>query len=652
MAIPPAWLCALLIQGPSGAPGTSEAGASAVEVPPAPAPEDPAPPVRRVGPFDVVGEVTAGWRTVGVNGNRAQFEEDQEIATGPLLRDLHLGAERAEGAGFLERMLLDARGLGDPFSSARAELEGSGLKASGRWTRSEFVANADSELHPFDFTREAATLRLEPQARGPAHLHGGLELSWHRRDGFVLGTRSVDFGFVSGVATRREDRSLGARGDLGLELAGWDLHLDAGIEGREGEERRKFRQPSPSSPSSVQTEDFRADLDGHVAGGSARASRSLLEGRLRLDLGVSAARGRHDGDLDSFETGILFDPSSPFTRLTQGDADLDSRALVLEAGARYELDEETELFGRISRTREDEHADLSRHIVLDESGSISVLDIDDRTRHEGRLDLFEVGLARSLSAWADLSVTVQAGREEVSVLETSQGSLLRRFDGDLEPVGAQAALELAPARDWQVTVSGGHDVWDTENTSPGTQFDFERERQSFGSLRVRWRASSALSLFATGRVQHRESDAFASESLWSLVSLGASGVPAEGWTAQGSLALRDFDAESETTMVFLHPGPVQVPTTVTFRGTQAVLSGSSSWAATARFEPRLGFSAAAGRGDGAFRFGALLLDLPYRIAPATWVGSELQLTDFDGRDTFNDSDYRAAVALLYLRTSL
>jgi len=604
---------------------------------------------RTLGAFAISGEIVFGWRAVEVGGSKAQFDEDVNLDTGPVLRELRLEGERASGAGALESWLVSALGIGDPRTSYRAELESSALAASGRYDRSRFEANAEDGLHGFDFEREAGALRFEPAYADSSGVRGGVELTWLHRDALGLGTRGVDFGFVSNVATRKDEESFGLGGDLSFRAVGWNVALDASGRRLGQSDRRDFSEPSPSDPGSTQTEDFDADLDGHALATGVRATRRF--GHTEVDLGAELALARLDGDLHSFETGILLDPALPFERDTTGESDMDGTALEVDAGFRHEASEELAWLGRVSRSRHEDDDVLFREIVLDEfSGPPTVTQFRDRGEHETTLELLEGGAELALSPSADLTLLASAGREDVHVFETMNAFPVFAFDGTFNRWGGEATLELEPSRQLRWTLSAGHEVAPESNTLVGTSFDFLLDRGTFGSVRAQWKPVRAVTLTGLVRHQHSESEAFGAEGDVTRLVFGASVASASGWIADGSLALRRFDLAADTTVVILSGPPTQVPATARFEGTQASLSGSLARAVTSAFHPRLAWSAALGSGDGDYRYAFALADFPYRIGRASGVGVEVQLTRFDAHDGSGPSDFDAAVGLVYLRT--
>jgi hypothetical protein len=625
-------------------------------------PQEPAKPARderlEVGPdptWDLErwkwsGEIALGWRSVGIDGSRAQAREDLNLETGPLLRDLLVRGEGGAG-GEPRSLLLEARGIGDPQSSLRAELEAHGARATARVDRTEFEGATDSDLHALEVRHDTGSLRFEPAHTGEADSRTGFELTYARREAFVFGTRSVDFGFVSDVPTRVDDRVLGARGTLAVDLDGWDLELTGGLEHLASDDRRNFSGASPSDPLSLQTEDYRADRAGFALLGGVRLARDFDAKAWRVDGGVDFERSELDGDLHSLETGILFSPLFPFVRVTDGDANAKAARVSADAGVRCELSPELALSARVSHDDERDRGDLARTITLDElSGPPSTSIVQDRTRFESRLDLVELGAELALAPWADLDLTLEGGREQLHVLETSFGTPLRAFDGPRERIGGEAALELDPNRELHLTLSTGVQVAPTASSKEGSTFDFRDDRGRFASVRARWRFDPRWSLLASARRQESDREAFGSQNDSTTLSLGASGAPREGWTLSASCAVRNFDLETDITELVLTPGPVLVPGKAEFRGTQTILAGSLSAVVTPSFEPRIDWSALAGTGDGEFRYGSLGLDLPVQLAKALWIGAELDLRSFDGRETIDVSDYDATVVFLYLRT--
>lgn len=601
----------------------------------------------RLGDFLVQGEALFGWRGVGVSGDRAQFDEDLGIDSGPLIRDLKLEGRRTAGEGWLAGWSLDASGLGDPASLVTAEIEGTDAQVLGRYQRTSFTGTSDSDIHSFDVQRERALLRVESAGADPDGVRGGIEAFWEHSDSFSAMTRSVDFGFVSPVPTEVDSRALGLRGDLGLLAGGWDLALDAGAAWMDSSDRRSFAQPSPSDPTTIQTEDFQGDVQELAWDGGLRATRALSS-RLELDLGVQGEQGDGDGELSIFESGVLFGPGLNFTRDTQGDADFSSGELSLDAGLRYEMNEDLECFTRAWVVDEEADAHLDKHIVLDESGVISVLDVSDVSRYESRLLLLEAGVETALSPTSDLTVAGRAGRESIDLLETVQGVVSRQFDGDLDRYGADATLSFVPTPTLTWSVSGGYGVDPAHNSFEGTGFAYDDDIGARAQARVRWRPQDGPIWTAT--LSHREYDsrALQSESVVDALGLSAAGKLAKSWNGQAGLSLQQVSLQAETTQLI---GIVQVPLTVQHDVLQVLANLGVGWQASASLEPACSLSVSLSTGDIEYATTAARLDLPLRVSSDTYLGLELETWIVDAQSGIDLSDYEAIAATFYIRTA-
>src|SRR6185503_20865700 len=153
-------------------------------------------PHPHLGSYELSGEAAIGWRTLDVDGNDAQFDEDQNLERGLFLRDLSMTGKGLEGGSGPESFSLRAFGLGTPSSNLRAETAYGGVDMVARYARTSFTGTTDSDIHAFDFERESGSLGFERDAESGTVRRAGVEFSWLRRDGFTQGTRSVDNGFV------------------------------------------------------------------------------------------------------------------------------------------------------------------------------------------------------------------------------------------------------------------------------------------------------------------------------------------------------------------------------------------------------------------------------------------------------------------------
>jgi hypothetical protein len=610
--------------------------------------QDEPPPGNRLGSYWVSGGATFGWRTVGVDGSRDQFAEDFGLETGAVIRDFSLEGLRAEGGAWPSRWGVDARGAGDPATAISGKLEGNGARILGNYQRSHFEGTSESDIHDFDIERERASLRIEHPARAGDSLHGGLQVFWQHTDSLTMLTRSVDFGFVSPVPTRVDERTLGVAGDLGFRAGTWDILVDGGISSEESRDRRSFALPSPSDPDTIQTEDFAGDLDGVGLEGGVRAARSLTS-RLDLDLGARGGTSEHDGDLSVFQSGVLFEPGDDFTRDTQGDADLHSDGYSLDAGLEYEISSGLACFTRAWNVQENERAHLDQHIVLVEMGVSSEIDLADRSRHESTLYMLEGGVEAELSPDADLTVTARAGREDVDLLETVEEVVVRDFEGELDRYGADAAFTLRPREGLTWSVSGGWGIDPTQNSLGGTGLAYDDDVAFHAETSLLCRTSAGSSW--TAKLSHRqyESQALDTTSVVDALGLSATRSPGKDWRVNGSLTLRHLDLEAETTQIINF---VLVPLTLRHDVLQVLTSGSIAWSATSRFEPSLSLSLAYSSGDADFQTLATRIDLPYRITGKSELGLDLQGWTVDASNSLDLEDYDAISAFVYLRTSL
>ncbi len=603
--------------------------------------------------FDLSGEATFGWRFLGVRGSRSQFDEDQNLDQGAILRQLRIEGRNAQPAGGIRSFLLDAYGVGDPQSSYRGEIAGSALKALARFDRTRFSGAAEDDLHPFDFKRERGSLRVESAGSGAGDLRGSLGFSYGRRDGFSLGTRSVGFGFIDGIPVRQRDENRGVDGDLGFGALGWDFKIDGGLGRLETRDRRDAAGPAPNDPNTTDTERFRAR-------GEATSSRIGMRARHSFDGGKTAADGgleyddlKGDGHMHSFETGVLSGPGDDFQRTTTSDANTVDRSLRMDAGLRRQVSPGLAWRARIERVEEVEGGDVVRDSLLEEPpGSTPSELIESQSLNFDRtLDMAEVGVETGLTDSTDLDATVEVGRAREKVLDTFGGVTQHRFDDTVNEIGGRATLSVEASREVEVALSAGYEIAPTPNQVSQAFLTLEDERGLFASARVRWKARPGVSLSATLKHRERDIPAFGSHYESNSLSLAGSFVPSASWSADASLSLRQYDLAADTTFILLVNGtPQQLDERVFFRGMQTVLAGSVSWQVSPSFRPRFGASGVVVNGDANLLYGALLLDLPWKPGKDLTLGTEIDLHRFDSQESSATRDYDSAAVLLYVRT--
>jgi hypothetical protein len=404
---------------------------------------DPA-PLHEWGDFDASAEFELGWRAVSLGGNRSEFDEAFGFASGAFLRSATLELARARGTGAIDGFDLELAGLGEPRRSARLDVDGAEFEARGRYTRTEFSGGTDTDVHAIETRRERASVEFAP-GHGRSHdVATSLQLTWTERESFSNLSRSVDFGSVSPVPTARRDRELGVETRTTADVAGWALELSARARRAESRDQRAFALPSPSAPAVTQTEDFDGALDCDALGGGVRISRSI--GACDLTGAVDYDEFAGDGAMTSYESGVLIDPTDPFRRRTDGELDVGGRRFAAELDARWHASEGTTLFVRGLEERETNRDTLDRHVVLNENGSVSVLDLTDVGRVHFETEIVEFGTESDLSNAATFWLTGRTGRTHAEHYETVQGTVSRDFDGDLQRWGGEAQLELEPLR--------------------------------------------------------------------------------------------------------------------------------------------------------------------------------------------------------------
>jgi hypothetical protein len=519
----------------------------------------------------------------------------------------------------------------------------------GRYDRREYSGTTSLDITAFDLTHEHGSLRVEKDSAQQG-VDGGVYLDYLRRDGLSLGSRHVDFGFVENVPVRREERRVGAGGDLSFDSGGFEIQLAGGAERLAGRDRRNFSEPSPSDPDSIQTEDFEAEDEGLSGHGNLSVSRELNEG-LRADLELSYAQVNLDGDLNSFETGILFDPSLPFERTTVGDFDVEERELELELGLTRKVSASLSLELRYAHQDERGRGDLTRTVTLDEfSGPPTTSTFDDKTELDSVLDLIQGGLYATLTSWLDASIHVEGGLEDLAIEETADEVTIRSFDDTVDSYGAHAELGFEPSASWRVDLAVGYSLQPTENSQTGTTFDVQDGGELFASLKGQWLSARGASFRAEARTIERDSEAFDSESRTHSFALGGGLASEEGWSVDASAALRVHNLRAETVNVLLNGGfPVFFDDVVRFNAAQQVYTASLAREVTPDFRPRLAGSASFGTGDSRFGYGSGSLALPVSLGEHVEIGVELTYVRFDGEDFEDANDYTAWIGVLYLR---
>ncbi|MCC6408937.1 MAG: hypothetical protein IT453_17385, partial [Planctomycetes bacterium] len=604
-------------------------------------------PKHAVGPFDVTLELELGWRAVAVGGSRAEFDEDFDIASGAFLRELEATGERAREQGSLGRFAASISGLGDPSQRASLELGFDALRARSRYTRTDFVGTTENDVHAVETVREQASLELLPERGDSRGTSTSVGLTWTHRDSFSSLSRSVDFGFVAPVPTHRDDRELGLTARTRIELDAGSVELTGRARHSEATDSRDFALPSPSAPSVTQTEDFDAALETDALGGGVHARRRF--GKLELDAAFDYDEVDGGGDEHSIESGVLIDPSSPFRRDTNGRLDLRGRRSEAALGARWRVNAASTWFARAVDHREASRDVLDRHVVLDESGSVSTLDLTDVGRVSLATELFELGVERTLGAHATLCVTGRTGRTRAAHFETVQGSTSRDFAETLPRWGGEVELDLEPATRTTLAFELGTGVEPTHNTYEGTSFAYGEDRASWGSVRWRWQSPRHVVWQVTGTSRVGTSEAFDSRSHVDAVSVSCSGSPSRNLHTNVSAGWRHVDLSANTVVLF---GFQQFRAVVDYASDQWDLSGGLTWEATPRWRPTFAWSTSIATSDGGCAFSTLGVELPYELARHTTLALELDLRALEADVGQGLADYRASVVALTLRTAL
>jgi hypothetical protein len=596
------------------------------------------------------GDVTLGWRFVDVDGNRDQYDEDLNLDSGFVLRELRLEGRRKRGASEFDSYLLRVYGVGDPQTSALAQVTGSALQATGTYTRTTFEGKAEDDLHPFDFERERASLRVESTRDVPNDAHAGVEVSASRRNGIGVGTRATRVGYIGGGNVQQDDETLGARADVGFDAFGLSFEIEGGVQGLQSRDHREFSAPSPVDPTFTQTDSFRAEVDSTAVDLGARARHKFDGGKLAADLGFEYSEITGNGVMHDDETA-LFAPGDPFRLTTDAQSDLLDRWFEADAGLRRQVSPDLAWRLRFEHVDEESGGSVVTDTLLEEppGSPPSALTQQQSLFFESEVQLVELGLETAISSSADLDLAVEGGIDHETVRDVTDGVTTSLFDDDLEQFGARASLAMEASLKTSFTLEAGYELAPTHDPVGQTLFSLEDERGAFAAARVRWRPGPGIAW--TGSLKHREREVEAFGSRYASNSLSVSGsfAPSARWSADAAYSMRLYDLEADTFVVLLDGGPVQTPATVSFQGVQNVLSGSVSYEIARVLRPRLGASAVATTGDAEVRYGSLLLDLPWKLESDLTLGAEVDLHHFDSRGDSPGDDYDSSALLLYVK---
>jgi len=616
--------------------------------------EDPPAEVRSAqatSSLDLSGEIVLGWRFLDVDGSQGQYDEDLNLQEGPLVREFMLKGTAPDSSG-LRSFLLHAQGIGDPQTSALAELTGSSGRARFRYDRSRFEGNGVDDFHPFDLERERASARIETPG-GPGDLHAAVEIWTGRRDGLSVGTRSANFGYVTGGVVRREDELAGARGELGFVLAGWQLSIAGSAEQLDSVDRRNYVGPSPVDPTFTQSERFRADVESTSVNGSARGRRTF-DGKVSAEFDLEFEDVVGSGTMHSLENA-LSTSGDPFERITEGDSDLSETRWSAKAGVRREVSPDLAWRGGLQRIEERSGGDLVTDTLLeDPPGSPpSQLVQHHSLEFESELYLVEAGLEASLSPGADIDVSLEGGLDHEIIRDESDGLVVNQFDDNLLQLGAVASLSIETSDEVTVALTGGYGLAPTHDPDGQSMMSLEDERGLFTTARVRWRPERGISF--TGTVGHRQRDVESLGSHYETTSLSIAGClqTSTDWSVDATYSLRSYGLVADTLVPILgSSGPPQlVPAEARFEGLQHVLAACATWWMTSQLHPRLCVSGATTTGDAEVDYGTVFLDLPWDAAEHLTLGVETDLHRFDAGSGTPASDYDSAAFVVYLRTA-
>lgn len=597
--------------------------------------------------FRTSGFAEVGWRFLEVRGDGAQFDEDLNLEKGPFLRGFELAGERSQSAGTLSSFALGASGWGEPDTSLFARAGFDAFDAAARFDRRKFEGHTESDLHPFDVTRERGSLTFSNAASDA--IHASLALDWLARDGFQIGTRAVDLFFVENVLVRQDERRLGARGNLGFEADGAHVELSGGLSRLRASDHRNFEEPNPFDPTFTQTEDFDASTEGIANDVALHASEAFLDERLEIEVGLGYEHASNELDLVVFESGISFAPPE-FESLTLGDGEQESADVHAELAATYALSDASEVFVALEHARERIRGHIVNNVTIEQDGASSTTETREAVSHAGVHDLASLGLLTALSTRVELDLELEVGHVRERLTNSADGVGFGSSKS-ANALGARATLDIELSRAWNVELASGYALAPTEIPHTTVFLDLADDVEIFGSAGTRFRPGAQTSLAAKLKHSERRSQLRDSTARIDALSLSASLAPSELWSADATFVHRDIDLRAETISVERDETgfPEFVPFVTTYDGTETVLGGSVSFALAPELRPTLGASGAFATGDAPIDYGSGYLLVPWKPEPSLEVGLELSYYSFDGAGVIDASDYDAALLVVYLK---
>lgn len=576
------------------------------------------------------GAIEVGVR--GVRGRSRQYRSDVNLDPGPRLVRGSLRAADPAAAGGPDHLVLDVRGVGDPWTEARIETGRArawSFRAAG--SRSEDLFDPTTPLH--DLFAE----RLEGSAEAEAELSEEIRvvLGYHRQDREADG-RIARYRALSNERFEGADRDLDETADLG-RLAiewrrdAWALRFRQTVRSFRREDERSFRDPN------LVLDDFEDFVERERAlttGTSLSGGGPVAGDRVRLEFEAFFAWSRRRFDATSAAGGLTA-AAVPYLSALDADGIGFGRYLRFETAAAWMLadDLEAEVRVRYRQDDEDSRGDLEESLQVPPAAppvltitetSASVLD---RT--------FDVEpMVRWRASEALAFGLGYAGRFED--VET-RGP---RAD-DVSPVdhGLLAEVDVRPSDAFRVR--GRLRAFTAED--PATALTADRRARA--GLDFRWRAFEPVTLTAGAEVSRTRLAAGGSDAERDGIRAGVqAGGDEDFLSGRISVSWSRFRSEVETVA---QVGGFPVPYEASF-GSEALV-----WSAEALLRPvsalRLGFGAdlADVTGDNSSRFLRAFFTAGYELSASFSLQGAVIGYDFDGTESDAD-DFDSTVFELSL----
>lgn len=454
----------------------------------------------------LTGSVSLGTRSVDLVGTEAKFREDLNLASGVRLFDARLRYEPADGRGAVDRLELDATGLGgEPYENLHFAVRKHGAyRLSADRHRSEFFyddtilpaalasvsGSTGGDFHRFDFERIRDSASLEIDVTPATELSLGLERQ--TRTGGSTTTLAVERDEFE--LDRPLDESLNAL-TLGVRHAWRRITLVAAEELRDFANTSELVLPGASpgrNLADAASLSFFTRDQSYDYSGRGHSVRLLARPSERLD--VTAGWRREDLDLDaeSLEqaTGTT-SGGAAFTTTLAGPASVDRR---------IDIDELDIGFAATARVRVVGNA---RRSTLEQEGDVFAGPASGVSARRIATDGLEVGVEIAVTG----ALTVAAGwsaENRDADYDWVLGATAVGRDSETERDGYFARLALATGAGWQLNAS----IEDNSIEAPYALASATASRRYRIGARRRW--ASGISLSAN----YRNTDVANDESGW------------------------------------------------------------------------------------------------------------------------------------------